>query len=65
MDNKTFQKAVDNYIYMIVHDKTFNEKKQRAQLGKITGLTGQKLGELYNNIGQAVHTPEKTTSTRI
>jgi hypothetical protein len=40
---------------MIVHDATFNEKKQRDQLNQITGLTGEKLDKLYNDIGMAVH----------
>jgi hypothetical protein len=55
MNNKEYQKAVDNYLHMIVHDATFNEKKQRDQLNQITGLTGEKLDKLYNDIGMAVH----------
>ena len=54
MNNKEYQKAVDNYLYMIVHDRWFNEKKQREQLNKITGLTGEKLDELYNRIGEVI-----------
>lgn len=54
MNNKEYQKAVDNYLYMIVHDQTFNEKKQRDQLNKITGLTGEKLDKLYNDIGNSI-----------
>jgi hypothetical protein len=42
-------------LHMIVHDATFNEKKQRDQLNQITGLTGEKLDKLYNDIGTAVH----------
>lgn len=54
MNNKEYQKAVDNYLHMIVHDRWFNEKKQRDQLNKITGLTGEKLDKLYNHIGEVI-----------
>ena len=54
LDNKQFQKAVDNYIYMIVNDRAFNEKLQREQLNKMTGLTGKDLDKLFSDIGTAV-----------
>ena len=55
MNNKEYQKAVDNYLHMIVHDQAFNEKSQRMQLSMLTGLMGEKLDKLYNDIGTAVH----------
>jgi len=53
--NKTFQKAVDNYIHMLVHDATFSERKQREQLSVLTGFTGHKLDKLYQRIGDAIY----------
>ena len=60
MTNKEYKKAVDNYLHMIVHDRTFNEKKQREQLNQITGLTGQKLNNLFNDISKAVFNQANT-----
>ena len=60
MTNKEYKKAVDNYLHMIVHDATFNEKKQREQLNQITGLTGQKLNNLFNDISKAVFNQANT-----
>ena len=60
MTNKEYQKAVDNYLHMIVNDATFNERKQREQLSQITGLTGQKLDNLFNEIGKAVFNQANT-----
>jgi hypothetical protein len=54
LDNKQFQKAVDNYLYMIVNDRWFNEKKQRDQLNQITGLTGKDLDKLFSDIGEVI-----------
>jgi len=53
--NKTFQKAIDNYLHMLVHDATFNERKQREQLNQLTGFTGEKLDKLYKRIGEAIY----------
>jgi len=65
MTNEQFKKCTDNYIYMLVHDASFNEKRQRQQLAIITGLTGASLDNLYKSIGEAIHRPERTNSTRI
>jgi hypothetical protein len=54
MTNKEFTEATDNFIYMIVNDSTFNERKQREQLNNITGLTGVKLDALYKDISRTI-----------
>ena len=53
--NATFKKAVDNYIHMLVHEPTFDERKQRQQLSILTGFTGHKLDKLYKRIGDAIY----------
>ena len=65
MNNKDFQKAVDNYIHMLVHDPTFNEHKQRLELANLTGYKGKALDDLYKRIGEAIWKPERTNSTRL
>ena len=65
MDDEQFKKCVDNYVHMLVHDASFDERRQRDQLGAITGLTGERLDDLYKQIGEAIHRPENTHSTRL
>jgi len=60
-----FQKCVDNYIYMLVHSPTFDERQQRLELAELTGYKGQALDDLYKRIGEAVWKPERTNSTRL
>lgn len=42
---------------MLVHDASFNEKRQRMQLAMITGLEGKALDDLYKAIGEAIYKP--------
>jgi len=65
MNNKEFQKCVDNYIHMIVHSPAFDVDLQKAELTNITGLQGNALDKLYKRIGEAIQRPERTNSTRL
>ena len=65
MNNKEFQKCVDNYIHMIVHSPSFDVELQKAELAHITGYQGDDLANLYKRIGEAIQRPERTNSTRL
>lgn len=65
MTDKQFQKAVDNYIHMLVHEPTFNERQQRQELHDLTGYKGKALDDLYKRIGEAIWKPERTHSTKL
>ena len=65
MTDKQFRKAVDNYIYMLVHEPTFNERQQRLELANLTGYKGKALDDLYKRIGDTIHKPEHTNSTKL
>jgi hypothetical protein len=65
MNNKEFQKCIDNYINMLVKEPTFNERQQRQELHDLTGYKGKALDDLYKRIGEAIWKPERTYSTRL
>ena len=65
MTNELFQKCVKSYINRLVFEPSFNEQLQRQELSELTGLTGASLDNLYKSIGEAIHRPERTNSTRI
>lgn len=57
MTDKQFKECTDNYIHMLVHDASFNERRQREQLAMITGLEGKGLDDLFYAIGEAIYKP--------